>query len=77
MSIAITPEIEQLVHGIYAGGDYGSEADVLAAALLLLKQRDQLRIDLQQGYQELDRGERIDGDQVFAELRARAAIRLE
>lgn len=73
MTISITPEIEQLVLGIYAGGDYSSEGDVLAAALHLLQQRDRLRSDLQRGCDELDRGERIDGDVVFAKLRDRAA----
>jgi Arc/MetJ-type ribon-helix-helix transcriptional regulator len=72
MSIPITPEIEQLVHGIYAGGAYASEADVLAAALHLLRQRDELRIKLREGIDELDRGERLTSDQVFRELRKRA-----
>lgn len=69
----MTPEIEQLVHGIYAGGAYASEADVLAVALRLLEQRDRFRQQLQQGCEELDRGERLDADAVFAELRKRAA----
>jgi len=73
MSSFVTPEIEQLLHGIFAGGEYASEADVLAAALRLLQQRDRLRIALQQGCDELDRGERLDADQVFTELRQRAA----
>jgi Arc/MetJ-type ribon-helix-helix transcriptional regulator len=73
MSIPISPEIENLVHGIYARGEYASEADVLAAALHLLQQRDRLRIDLQQGCGELDRGERLDANLVFGELRQMAA----
>ena len=60
MSITIRPEIEQLVHGIYAGGSYASEADVLAAALRLLEQRDRFRSHLREGSDELDRGERLD-----------------
>ncbi len=73
MRIPITPEIEQLVQGIYASGSYSNESEVLAAALHLLKQRDLLRADLQQGCDELDRGERLDSEAVFAELRRRAA----
>ncbi|MCI0334412.1 MAG: CopG family transcriptional regulator [Planctomycetes bacterium] len=73
MGIEITPEVESLVHGIYADGQYSSEAEVLAAALLLLQQRDRLRNDLRQGCDELDRGERFDGGEVFAELRRHAA----
>lgn len=73
MAIEITPEVESLVHGIYAGGQYASETDVIAAALQLLQQREQLRRDLQRGCDELDRGERFEADDVFAELRQRAA----
>ncbi len=73
MNITITPEIEQLVQGIYAGGSYASEAEVLAAALRLLEQRDRFRSHLQRGCDELDRGERMDVDVVFSELRQRAA----
>jgi len=72
MAILITPDVEQLVHGIYAGGQYASEADVLAAALQLLQQRDRLRSELQIGCDELNRGERLDGVQVFSELREQA-----
>jgi antitoxin ParD1/3/4 len=72
MAIEITPEVESLVQGIYSTGYYKSEADVLAAALRLLQQRNRLIDDLRQGASELDRGERIDADQVFAELRRRA-----
>lgn len=73
MAIEITPEVESLVHGIYSTGHYASESDVLAVALQLLQHRDQLVDDLRQGCDELDRGERIDADEVFAELRQRAA----
>jgi antitoxin ParD1/3/4 len=72
MAIEITPELEHLVHGIFAGGQFASETDVLATALQLLQQREQLRFDLQQGIDELDRGERLDVEHVFAKLRQRA-----
>jgi len=72
MAIQITPEVESLVHGIYAGGQYASETDVVAAALRLLQQREQLRSDLQRGCDELDRGERLEADEVFCQLRQRA-----
>lgn len=40
--------------------------------LALPQDGDRLRTDIQVGLDELDRGERIDGDTVFAELRAQA-----
>ncbi len=73
MAIEITPEVESLVHGIYASGQYASEGDVITAALQLLQHHEQLRRDLQQGWDELERGQRLDADEVFSELRQRAA----
>jgi putative addiction module CopG family antidote len=73
MYIQITPEVAQLVHGIYAGGQYANESEVVTAAVRLLHQRQQLQRDLAQGYEELAAGQRLDADQVFEELRTRAA----
>lgn len=72
MSIEITPEVECLVHGIFASGHFASEAEVLTVAVRLLHDRQQLRSDLEQGRRELDSGQRVAADEVFAELRARA-----
>ncbi|HEY4232325.1 MAG TPA: type II toxin-antitoxin system ParD family antitoxin [Lacipirellulaceae bacterium] len=72
MDIQITPEVAQLVHAIYDGGQYGSESEVLMAALRLLHQRQLLRKDLEQGCRELANGQRIDADQVFSGLRQMA-----
>jgi Arc/MetJ-type ribon-helix-helix transcriptional regulator len=73
MSIEITPEVENLVQGIFATGHFASEAEVLTVAVRLLHDRQQLRSDLEQGRRELDSGERIAADSVFAELRTRAS----
>lgn len=72
MAVQITPEVEQVVSGIYAGGQDASEAEVFTAALQLLRQREQLRSDLEQGSRELANGERIDAAEVFAGLRDRS-----
>jgi Arc/MetJ-type ribon-helix-helix transcriptional regulator len=73
MAITISPELEQVVSRIYSGGHYASESDVLESALKLLQQRDQLRRDLQSGFDELDNGQRIEAERIFGELRAVAA----
>jgi Arc/MetJ-type ribon-helix-helix transcriptional regulator len=73
MYIELSDEINQLVHGIYAEGHYASEAEVVAVAVRMLHRQQQLCKDLEQGCRELDRGERIDADEVFSELRQRAA----
>jgi Arc/MetJ-type ribon-helix-helix transcriptional regulator len=73
MDIQISPEVAQLVHGIFAGGQYASESEVVGAAVRLLHQRQHLRQDLEQSCRELDNGQRIAADEVFAVLRQRAA----
>jgi antitoxin ParD1/3/4 len=72
MTVNITPEAEQLLAGIFASGQYANEAEVLTVALRLLGQHESLRRDLEIGCQELDRGERLDADNVFSSLRQRA-----
>lgn len=73
MVIEIPSELVSVVRGIYAGGRYSSEADVVAEALHLLQQREELLKELRRGVGELDADERIPADEVFAELRKRAA----
>ena len=72
MTIEITPDVAQLVQGIYAEGQYASESEVVAAAVQLLHARQQLRKDLAIGRQELEAGRRLAADEVFAGLRERA-----
>ncbi len=73
MNLEITPEIEEMIRAIFHTGQYKSEADVLHEALNLLKIRDRLRLDINQGISELEAGHRIEGDEVFDELEAKAA----
>jgi antitoxin ParD1/3/4 len=73
MTLEITPELQQLVDGIYSEGRYSSQSEVLTAALHLLQQREQLHRKLSEGSRELDNGQRVDAEQVFADLRRRAA----
>jgi len=73
MSLKITPEIEEILQTIFLTGHYKSKADVLHEALDLLRQRDRLRLDIHQGLRELDRGEGVEGDEVFRDLEQKAA----
>jgi antitoxin ParD1/3/4 len=73
MGLEITPELEEMVQSILRGGQYDSESAVLREALSLLRQRDRLRRDVQEGIAELDRGERIPGEEVFRELEEKIA----
>jgi antitoxin ParD1/3/4 len=73
MSSAIAPEIVAKVQSFVQSGAYANESEVLGEALQLLERRDQLRALVKVGLDELDRGERLNGEEVFRELEAEAA----
>jgi len=73
MGLEITPDVEETVKSILQSGQYDSESAVLREALSLLRLRDELCGDIQAGIAELDRGERIPGDEVFRELEEKMA----
>ncbi|MBG1260107.1 type II toxin-antitoxin system ParD family antitoxin [Nostoc commune] len=83
MNISLTPELEQLVKDKVISGKYHSVSEVMGEALRLLEERDacgglcqrirdqrlaELKTKIQVGIEELERGEGIDGEEVFAEL---------
>lgn len=78
MHVALPPELEQLVTARVQSGRYSSVSEVIREALLLLEEREQvyelrrqaLRHKIAEGLAQLDRGEGIPGEQVFAELDA-------
>jgi antitoxin ParD1/3/4 len=87
MSPAIPAEFVPFVTRELASGKYGSEAEVVAAALRLLEERerklDGLRADIQLGVDQLERGEGIvlaDDAALgafFDEIKVRSRERLE
>ena len=76
MNVSLTPELEQLIQEKVESGKYSSVSEVIREGLRLLDERDRLRNErlaelkakLRVGIEELDRGEGIDGEEVFAEL---------
>jgi antitoxin ParD1/3/4 len=76
VNISLTPELEQLVKDKVISGKYHSVSEVMGEALRLLEERDRIRdqriaelkAKIQVGIEELERGEGIDGEEVFAEL---------
>ncbi|MEH2399766.1 type II toxin-antitoxin system ParD family antitoxin [Nostoc sp.] len=76
MNISLTPELEQLVKDKVSSGKYHSVSEVMGEALRLLEERDRIRdqrlaelkAKIQIGIEELERGEGIDGEEVFAEI---------
>ena len=61
MNVSLTPELERLVQEKVSSGLYNSASEVVREALRLLKERDhareQLRADVQTGFDALARGE--------------------
>lgn len=77
MNVSLTPELEQLVHEKVKSGRYLSASEVVREALRLLEERDRiretrllkLRSEIAVGIEQGDKGEVIDGEEVFRELR--------
>ena len=82
MNVHLTPELEQLVQSRVKSGRYNSASEVVREALRLLEQRDEvftlrkdeIRRQIEEGWQSGRRGEFVAGDEVFdrvdAELEA-------
>ena len=76
MSMTLRPDTEQRIAEQMRAGRYSSADDVVLDALHLLEQRsrdrkqdaDLMRQKITVGLEQLERGEGLDGDKVFAEL---------
>ena len=73
MKVDLTPELEQLVQGKVKSGRYSSASEVVREALRLLEHRDEvftfrkdeIRTQIEEGWQSAQRGEFVDGADVF------------
>ena len=72
MHIDISPENAQYLQQLVVQGLYASQSQALGAAIELLKHRERLQRELQRGSDEADRGELLDGEEVFERLLERA-----
>ncbi len=76
MNISLTPELEQLVKDKVNSGRYHSVSEVMGEALRLLDERDrlqekrlaELKAKILEGIEASERGEVVDGEEVFAEI---------
>ena len=81
MNVSLTPELEKLVANKVESGLYQSASEVIREGLRLLEDQDRLRElhfsevrkKIQTGLDELDHGEGIPGDQVYAQMKKRSA----
>jgi antitoxin ParD1/3/4 len=79
MNISLTPELEQYVNDKVKSGLYHSASEVIRDGLRLLREQDEvhklrlkiLREEIAIGLEQADRGELLDGAEVFEKLRAK------
>ena len=83
MNVSLTPEIEEFIKKQVESGRYVAASEVVRDAMRMfmdseeiwLKRLEKLRQMIQVGLDQLDRGEFIDGDEAFAQLRKRIDAR--
>ncbi len=83
MNVSLTPELDQFVQSRLASGRYQTASEVIREGLRLLEEREQardtaleeLRAKIRRGVEQADRGELLEGDGVFEEIRQLSARR--
>ncbi len=71
----IPGRIQETVERMLQSGRYATAEEVLSEAVRVLQLRDELRDAIAHGTDQLDRGERIEAEKVFEELRTVLAPR--
>jgi len=71
MSTDIPSDYGPVVQEMIAQGKFQNEQEIVAEGIRLVIARDKLHADIQAGIDELDRGESVDADEVYAEARRR------
>jgi antitoxin ParD1/3/4 len=77
VNVSLTPELEKFVQTRVASGRYQTASEVVREGLRLLEEREHerelavraLRAKIGRGMQQADRGEFLDGEAVFEEIR--------
>jgi antitoxin ParD1/3/4 len=83
MNVSLTPELEKYVQSKVESGRYTSASEVVREALRLLEQKEQEReaalkefqARLDEGLAELEAGDLMDGEEVFARIREKSRLR--
>lgn len=83
MNVSLTPELEKYIQDKVESGRYTSASEVVREALRLMEQKEQereqalkeFRARLDEGLAEFDRGEWIDGEEVFRRIREKSQLR--
>ena len=83
MNVSLTPELEQFVQNKVESGLYYSASEVIREGLRMLQEKEmlkqiqieELRKEIQKGIEQADRGEFVDGEEVFETIRAKSRAR--
>lgn len=76
VNVSLTPELEKFVASRVASGRYQSLSEMVLAALRLLEQQElarqaaleETRQKIEIGFDQAERGELFDGEEVFREI---------
>ncbi len=79
MNVSLTPELEKYIQKRVKSGRYTTASEVVREALRLMEQKDEereaalkeFRAEIDRRLAGLDRGEGIDGEKFFADLKKR------
>lgn len=83
MNVHLGPAFDDFVAGLLKSGYYQTQSEVLREGLRLLKEREdlkqsrlvELRREIALGGEQADRGELVNGPEVFEKIRTRSAER--
>ena len=79
MNVSLTPELEKFVDRKVESGLYNNASEVVRESLRLLKEHDEIRLkwreQIEQGWLQAQRGELVDGNEVFGRLDKRLKTR--
>jgi antitoxin ParD1/3/4 len=83
MNVNLGPVFDGFIADLLQTGHYQSQSEVVREGLRLLKEREELknlrmaelRKEIAIGSEQADRGEFVDGEETFAEIRRRSAKR--
>jgi len=73
MNVELPVEQQVIIEGLVASGRFSSAGEALTEGLRLLVSSERLRQQVQEGIEQADRGELVDHDTVFGQLRTVAA----
>ena len=73
MIVDLSEEQQAIVRNLVKAGRFSSAEEALTEGLRLLVSSERLRQQVQEGIDQADRGELVDHDTVFGQLRAMAS----